>query len=579
MNGRKLSQSQKSKGQYFTPSNIVEAIVKLTLDYIDRQNTPFRVLDPATGEGIFSQEVVKLFSQQIDLIHVSTLDIDPIVLKEAQSRLLPLINDDIKIDFFLKNFLTENFLEFKEHLFDLIIGNPPHNAKYSIQEWDIIRSMDQEYIQGKTPSESALFFILKSLLLLKEGGVLSFILPKPFCYSNRWKSFRELCLTKICLLAVFDLANQFSGQLQEQIVIILRKSSPKDDFLTGVWNNKSERMESLSRIQTSIARKADNFLVSITTKEHKLIEKLYSKCESIEWNAFRGLSSVYRTQDVGTPLIEKATITYGFLLPFRSYLKPEIPKRLTERLLKPKIICQRIISYSTQPIFQLFLPTFIDESGEYITHETVININPSLLPGINLYSYGALLQSELFSWWLQHVVFTKTFVTSKDLDNPYLKKLLLPKFDNTHNSKFREKLMKNFGSMTNNEFINYLRDQSKIDQFFTIGELFKLYKEDGALIQNSLLDMQENFTPKAIKGFTTPFKRVKRLNYLFTKNHYEYIKKILNFSTDMEKRIQILNFQYLRMKEIISTINEIIYLMYDISFEEKVQISGGRNKG
>jgi hypothetical protein len=574
--GENLSQSQKSKGQYFTPSNIVQTIVKLTLNYIDKQNTPLRVLDPATGEGIFSQEVIKLFRHNFDLIHVNALDIDPIVLKEAQSRLLPQINDNCRIDFLLKNFLTESFQEGKEQFFDLIIGNPPHNAKYSIHEWDIIRSMDQDYIQGKKPSESALFFILKSLLLLKEGGVLSFILPKPFCYSNRWKSFRKLCLTRFCLLAVFDLANQFSGQLQEQIVIILRKSAPNEDFLTGVWNDKSENMESLSRIQTSIARQADNFLVSITPNEHKLIEKLYSKCESIEWNAFRGLSSVYRTRDVGTPIIEKATITYGFLLPYRSYLKPETPKKLTDRLLKPKIICQRIISYSTRPIFQLFLPTFIDESGEYLTHETVININPSLVSGINLYSYGALLQSELFSWWLQHVVFTKNFVTSKDLDNPYLKKLLLPKFGSMYRSEFREKLLENYGSMTNNEFIHHLKTQSKIDQFFAIGELFRLYQGEGVIIQGILSDMQEFVNPYSIKGLATTFKRVKRLNYLFTNNRIDEIKKILNSSTNIEKKIQTLIFHYSKIKEIMVAMNGIIYLMYDISSEEKVLISGGR---
>ena len=151
--GENLPQSQKSKGQYFTPSNIVQTIVKLTLNYIDRQNTPLRVLDPATGEGIFSQEVVKLFRQKFDLIHVSALDIDPIVLREAQSRLLPQIKDNLRIDFFLKNFLTESFQAGEEQFFDLIIGNPPHNAKYSIHEWDIIRNMDQEFIQGKKPSE------------------------------------------------------------------------------------------------------------------------------------------------------------------------------------------------------------------------------------------------------------------------------------------------------------------------------------------------------------------------------------------------------------------------------------------
>ena len=140
--------------------------------------------------------------------------------------------------------------------------------------------------------------------------------------------------------------------------------------------------------------------------------------------------------------------------------------------MKPKIICQRIISYSTQPIFRLFLPLFIDESGEYLTHETVINIVPSLITGICIYSYGALLQSELFTWWLQHVVYTKNFVTSKDLDNPYLKKLLLPKFDKRINQEFRGILIKNLNRMNNNELLNEVRNQSKVDMFFTIDDSF-----------------------------------------------------------------------------------------------------------
>jgi len=575
--GSKLSRSQKKKGQYFTPLNIVQTIVKLTLGYVDKQISPFQVLDPATGEGIFSREVIKLFSKKIDLIHVTAIDIDPIVLKEAHSQLSPLIGKKISVKFSHKNFLTENIQKEKNGFFDLIIGNPPHNAKYNIDEWNIIHGTDQAYVQGKLPSESALFFVLKSLLLLKEGGILSFILPKPFCYSNRWKSFRELCLSKFCLLAVFDLANQFSGQLQEQIAIILRKSPPSEDFLTGVWNHRGGEVQSFSRIQTSIALQADNFLITITPDEHKLIEKVYSNCKPIEWNAFRGLTSSYRTNKVGIPLIEKVTITHGFLLPFRSYIEPDTPERLITRLLKPKIICQRIISYSTQPIFRLFLPAFIDESGEYITHETVININPSLIAGISIYSYGALLQSELFTWWLQHVVYTKNFVTSKDLDNPYLKKLLLPKFDNKDNQEFRRSLTKILNRMNSNEIMSEVRNQSKIDQFFTIGELYRVYQKEGELIKNSLFEMQENFTPKSILRLNTDFKRVKRLNSLFSNNHIEKVKKILVHSSITEKGIKSLASRYSKKLEIQLMIDKIIYMMYDLSLKDQEIIGGGRN--
>ena len=573
--GENLSQSQKNKGQYFTPLNIVKSIVKLTLDHVKFQELPLKILDPATGEGIFVQEVINLFKQKFDLIHAYTLDIDPIVLKEAQSRLLPFTNEKIKIEFCLKNFLTQNFQEEKSQFFDLIIGNPPHNAKYDKQEWKIIRGMDQRYITDKVPSESAIFFVLKSLLLLREGGILSFILPKPFCYSNKWKSFRELCLSKFCLLAVFDLANQFSGQLQEQMVIILKKSSPQYEFHTGVWNQSIEKMDSLSRIQTRVARQADNFLVSITPEEHKLIEKLFSKCKPIDWNAFRGLSSEYRTNNVGTPLVEKAIITNGFLLPPRSYLKSEIPTRLTKRILQPKIICQRIISYSTKPIFQLFIPVFIDVKGEHLTHETVINIIPSLIPGIGLYSYGALLHSELISWWLQQAVYTKHFVTSKDLDNPYLRKLLLPIFESNLEPEFLKTVEKNLSSMSYKQNIAIVRNQTKLVQFFTIGELYKIYQHEGKHISKILCEMQGYEVLKSATGSDVVFKRVKRLNNLFMNTRFEDIRNMLDLSPKVEKMIQQAVLHYSNQKKIISAINEIVYMMYDISLEEKKLINGG----
>jgi hypothetical protein len=570
-----LSQSLKSKGQYFTPLNIVQAIVKFTLKYVDKQISPFHVLDPATGEGIFSQEVLKLFRKDFDFIHVNAVDIDPVVIREAQSRILPLINSNHTVVFNNNNFLTESFQGEMKDTFDLIIGNPPHNAKYSVEEWDIIRRVEQEYIEGNIPSESALYFVLKSLLLLKKEGILSFILPKPFCYSNRWKPFRELCLTKLCLLAVFDLANQFYGQLQEQIVIILRKSPPSDDFLTGVWNQGNSEVQSLSRIRTSVARQADNFLVAITPNENRIIEKIYSECESIEWNAFRGLSSVYRTDKKGIPLIEKVTVSHGFLLPLRSFAEKETPQRLIKRLLQPKIICQRIISYSTQPTFRLFLPVFVDERGEYLTHETVTNIRPVLIDGIGIYSYGALLQSELFRWWLQYVVYTKNFVTSKDLDNPYLRKLVLPKFRLVINKKFRNKVLKNIKMIPYDVLLSEICDQSKLDQLFVIGELYKLYQKEGILVRDSLYELQENLCPKLNLRLDSELKRVKRLNWLLTRNRLEDINKILVHSLNTEKIMKSLVSHYSKKRKIQLVIDKIIYMMYDLSSKEQETISGG----
>ena len=246
--GEIVSESQKNKGQYFTPITLVQGIIKLTSKFLNKQISDLLVLDPATGEGIFPLELLHLLKGEFSGIHIDALDLDPLVLETAETVVLSHLRKNDTINFIHTNFLANSFRADNKEAYHLVIGNPPHNAKYTDKEWANIHKMSQEYITSRIPSESAIYFVLKSIQLLKKDGILSFILPKPFCYSNRWKSFRKVCFEKFCILAVIDLSNQFSGQLQEQVVIILRKSDSCDSFLTGVLESGNIRISSQANI-------------------------------------------------------------------------------------------------------------------------------------------------------------------------------------------------------------------------------------------------------------------------------------------------------------------------------------------
>lgn len=578
--GLSLSSTQSEKGQYFTPENIVQAIIGNIIYYLDepRDNDTLLVLDPSAGEGIFCKTLIQILKNRFSSINIDALDIDPSALSKAKSLVINSVNDDTcTVVFHLKNFLTEFDTENNGRKYDLIISNPPHHAKYSPQEWDKIRKLRPKETQENIPSESALYFVLKSINLLKDRGILSFILPKPFIYSNKWKMFRQLCLTQVRLLEVYDLANQFSGQLQEQVALTLQKISPSLEFQTGIWDSEKEKLVFVSKIKTQNAIRFDNFLVGVTPSEQKLMEKLLKDHRRIEWTAFRGLSSQFRVKDVSTPLIEKVSLTHGFLLPERNYVTENVPEIKFKRLRQPKIIGQRIIAYKTKPKFQLDLPIWVDSSGVHLTHETVINIIPPYSSSNYIHAYGALLQSKFITWWLQHAIYTKRFVTSKDLDKPYLNKLIIPRLNGESNSDFRSKIknMIEIGQLS--DICSTVKQESNIDQFFVIGEIFKLYLMEGKELRQ-LLDNMVNQSIFNQKNHTRNlFKLIKQLDRFFRTRNVDdlpWLEKKIGIKVN-KSYVEEINGKYSKMYYVRSIIDEIIFNLYELSQNEKQIILQG----
>ncbi|PWI46985.1 hypothetical protein CEE45_14180 [Candidatus Heimdallarchaeota archaeon B3_Heim] len=578
--GLSLSRTQREKGQYFTPENIVQAIIGNIVYYLDdpRDNDTLSVLDPSAGEGIFCRTLIQILKNKFCSINIDALDIDPSALSRAKSLVINSVKDDrCSVVFHLKNFLTEFDTENQGTKYDLIISNPPHHAKYSPQEWDKIRKLRPKDVQENIPSESALYFVLKSINLLKDRGILSFILPKPFIYSNKWKIFRQLCLTQVRLLEVFDLANQFSGQLQEQVALTLQKISPSLEFRTGIWDPVNEKLAFISTVKTQNAIRFDNFLVGVTPSEQKLMEKLLKDHRRIEWTAFRGLSSRFRVKDVSTPLIEKVSLTHGFLFPERNYVNEAVPEIKFKRLKQPKIIGQRIIAYKTKPKFQLDLPIWVDSLGVYLTHETVINIIPPYSSSNDIYAYGALLQSKFINWWLQNAVYTKRFVTSKDLDKPYLNKLIIPRLDGDSNSDFRSKIKKMVEKSQLPNICLSAKKESNVDQFFVIGEIFKLYLNEGKELKQ-LLDEMVNQSIYNQKNHTSnPFKLMKQIDRFFRTRNVDdlsWLGKQIGIKVN-KSYVEGIFGKYSRMEYVRSIIDEIVFNLYELSQNEKQIILEG----
>jgi hypothetical protein len=87
---------------------------------------------------------------------------------------------------------------FKNGGFDCVIGNPPWGANFSQNEKDYIAQYYKSFLGN---FDSYLFFIEKSINLIKREGVFSFITPDTWIKIPQSKKLREI------ILEIFDIKN------------------------------------------------------------------------------------------------------------------------------------------------------------------------------------------------------------------------------------------------------------------------------------------------------------------------------------------------------------------------------------
>jgi len=284
------SGKRKKMGIYYTPSYIVEYIVKNTVgEYIKNKSIDkileVKIVDPACGSGSFlvrafeeicntieeklkKKEIVKAptfkkYENKLNLAQKVTIltrciygvDLDEKAVELAQlnlllklledekrttrKHLLPNLKDNIKNG----NSLIDDskiagdkafnwhaqFPEvFREGGFDVVIGNPPYIRV------DEIPFKDKEYFSKiyETPLgkfDIYFIFIEKGYLILKNGGKLGFIVPNRFLVGETGKNLRDLLLTKSKIKRLLDLSELkvFRDANVHPIIMIFEKENHK----------------------------------------------------------------------------------------------------------------------------------------------------------------------------------------------------------------------------------------------------------------------------------------------------------------------------------------------------------------
>jgi hypothetical protein len=206
--------TKKEYGIFITPKIIIEKLCTRIRYYLETLHIPVkRILEPACG----TCEIVNYLNNDFQNMEIEGVEINSFIFARIKSQLQsPTVN-----------LINCDFLKFNtgvETVYDLIVTNPP----YFVCSPKCVGEEYKEYISGR-PNIFGLF-ILHSLKMLREGGILAFIIPRSFlnaAYYNKIRCFiKETCI--ILEIMDFEKDNQFIDTQQSTFGLIVRKKQNLD---------------------------------------------------------------------------------------------------------------------------------------------------------------------------------------------------------------------------------------------------------------------------------------------------------------------------------------------------------------
>lgn len=317
--------------------------------------------------------------------------------------------------------------------FNVIIGNPPYVSNrhmYKSGLAKIVKFLDKTYKSAKSGNYDLFIpFIEKGIKLLKQGGLLSFIIPNKFLIAKYSKALLNIIKRNGTIDNIFDLSDIpiFEDASVYPIIIVIRKSSDsrKISFVNKKYINDPLLMTS-HRIQkwNYLEQKP---IFDSTTIEGKIINKIensvnvndkldfqpgingfqfsnYAKCIT-EGKLTKESKRLVVTGNIDRYiLLNKKTRYKGtdFTNPYIYYDKNIISEGKWKLFSTPKIM----IAGMTKKI-----EAIIDNNGNYAPGVSVYSI---LSLKIDLIPILAILNSKLINWYF------KTRFEDKHLSGGYI---------------------------------------------------------------------------------------------------------------------------------------------------------------
>jgi len=349
---------KKNEGIYFTPPKTIEIIINLIKPLLNDKEI-INILENSCGSCEFIINLINNFSN----VNITGIEKNKFIYNKIQH----ISNDFIKI-------LNEDFIEYNdENNYELIIGNPPFNV---IDKKNIHINF-HNYFDGRP--NAFIIFLLKSLKLLKENGILSYILPKSFLNCLYYNKTRKFIIDNYSIIHLLTVNDKYLETTQETIIIIIQnKKGINEDYFI----------------------KKDEYYILNTLENIKIIKEIYenstnlynlnfnAKIGSIVWNENK---KILTDDNSKTKLIYNTDIINN-KLNFREY-KNDFKKNYINKkgYNEPLLVLNRGNGNSSYK----FEYCLIDIQEEYLieNHLIIIKYNEEISKEELIKKYGNIIKS------------------------------------------------------------------------------------------------------------------------------------------------------------------------------------------
>ena len=353
-----LVEGKKSQsGSYYTPSNIVNDIVK---DYVKKDS---KVLDPCCGTGQFLLAMADIVENPLNIYGI---DYDKISVRIARLNILIRFKQRHFVpNIFCKNTLFDvgnddlfNFHNKKDIKdFNVVATNPPWGVHFSKAEIKRLKKLHPQI----TSFESFSYFLIKSLNLLGFSGVLSFILPESILNVRTHKDIREVLLKTVQIKKVIYLNRIFKNVFTPVIRLDLEKNIKKikqtaihninkkykvqqikwlsnHDFIFDIHSNKfdSQIIDKIYKTKHTTLKNKASWALGIVTGNNKKFIKAENK---------PSFEPIYKGKDIKKFILDKPSSYIQFQPESFQQVAPEEKYRAKEKLIYKFISKNLIFAY------------------------------------------------------------------------------------------------------------------------------------------------------------------------------------------------------------------------------------------
>ncbi len=234
------SSQKKSRGQYFTPRDVVDYLVTNAISG-DNSLSAFRILDPACGSGQFliaayvrlhhlyiksgtppDQAAAQIISQNL-----FGIDRDPAAARICRYNLMRISGQCLKnIKVYNNNFISSNESSEPSRLsrisFTHIIGNPPWGSALTRAEKCRIRSA---FASAHSGINTFTLFIEQGINLLSDGGCLAYLVPEAYLNIKAHSSSRQFLLDHARIQEIALWGEKFHGVFAPSVSFIAQRES------------------------------------------------------------------------------------------------------------------------------------------------------------------------------------------------------------------------------------------------------------------------------------------------------------------------------------------------------------------